>query len=125
MDKKMPRHISLLVLFVILLLNIGCSGYGQGNVSDCEQLKDVVKRDRCFIKLTEGISSNNSYLKIKNCEKITDTETKDICYFKVIRDGWRYIHTGDIESLCGNISSITLKESCDTFHNRPHMSVIR
>lgn len=124
--KEISRH-KLIIILIILLLNLGCSEQKFTNTSNCEDINNEPKRDKCFANLILTIPSDSIDLRADICSKITDTEMRDLCFFKVIREGLNVIppeNITDLNALCQNIESETLREYIDKMTKRPHLEKI-
>ncbi len=121
----MLKQTSVLAVFVILLLSVGCKEKIPACLSDCENIKSEQKRDNCFARLVEISDLNDTSKSIESCSRITDTELRDLCLFKVSQDSWRNMPADTLRSLCSNISSGPLRNSCKDITGRPHLQAIR
>jgi len=121
----MLKQTSVLVVFIILLLSVGCKEKIPASLSDCENIKSEQKRDNCFARLVEISDLNDTSKNIEACSRITDTELRDLCLFKVSQDNWRSMPADTLVGLCYNISSEPLRNSCENILQRPHLQLIR
>lgn len=108
-----------------VFLSIGCSELEFTDVSDCENIKNDIKRDKCFVSLIEDIPSNNTELRVKICERIVNVETKDMCILEGAQKGWRFMPLDTLKNLCSNISNDYLIDSCSNIYIRLHLQPFR
>lgn len=121
----MLRKIEIFIVLLIVFFSTGCFDRKMNNISDCENIKNEFKSDKCFVSLIENIPSDNTDLKIEICDKIIDVEIRDVCFFKIVKDGWRVMSSDNLINLCGNIISDPLRKSCEDIEGRPHLQAIR
>ena len=82
--------ITLVILFILLFSSI-LVYYTKENdkkpfsVSDCEIIKDAIKKQECLIEVAEKISLYNIKKAIDLCNKIEDAPIKDVCFFQIVQ----------------------------------------
>lgn len=121
----MLKQTDIFIILAILLFSTGCTGKNPVSISDCVSIKNEANKDNCLARLVEISAINDTSKNIEACSRITDTELMDLCLFKISQDSWRIMPADTLRSLCSNISSGPLRNSCNDITGRPHLQAIR
>lgn len=120
----MLEYTKIFIILMILFLSAGCFVHTFASISDCERIKDSTKRDECFVRFVEEVPASNTGLRIGICEKLVGAELRDACFFKTAQDGWRFMSSDNLSTLCSKIGSDILGNSCYGILNRPHLQAV-
>ena len=128
-NKKRFLAITSIILFILLFSSILIYYVQKNNkkpisISDCEKIKDTIKKQECLIEVAEGISSYNIKKAIDLCNKIEDDTIIDICFFQIVQTVDFY----DIDIIrrnitCEIVNNSIWREYCNRVMSHPHLAM--
>ena len=128
-NKKKFLATTLAILFILLFSSISVYYIKENDkkpfsVSDCEIIKDAIKKQECLIEVAERISSYNIKKAIDLCNKIEDDTLRDVCFFQIAQKIDFWDPSRERKNItCESVNNSIWQEYCNRVILRPHLAM--